>query len=895
MPFTAPTAALLSRRTRRRVRHATRRVVLRIGAWVAARPVSRKIAALPVVAAVGFAAVLAIAVGLGVTTQRHLAALRHERYPALESARQQRDLLEATQAALLDAVSGGDAERLQVADSLARTFTRLVAAAPGGDAAARARRAALARQHAAYYASARRASQALLDAETGDPAHEAIARMVAHHGALRDTLVARVAREGARIEREFDRTGALQTTMWGSVVSATVVALGLLGVLALATTRGIVRPLVAAIGVAERLAAGGARGAGGPAGAARAPVTFPAAGRDEVGQLLRALRVMLAHLRAADAELRAREARFRGLVEQSSDVILVVGPTTDVRYVSDSVVALFGYPPAALLGQPASRLLHPEDAPEALATLAGVLAHPGATVRMRCRVRHADSAWRNVEIAATNRLADPVIDGVVLNVRDVTERAELEAELQRRAFHDALTGLANRALFRDRVEQALGADPREPDLGPAAAVLFLDLDGFKGVNDSLGHEAGDRLLVAVADRLRNATRGIDTVARFGGDEFAILLEQLHAPEDATTVAERITAAMRAPVRLAPGPRAPVPPEGGEARVAEARVGVSIGIAFAEPGLDADALLRNADAAMYHAKAGGKGRHAAFDPALVAAASARVDLEAELARALAGGTPGEAGFALAYQPVVALADGGVRAVEALLRWRHPTRGPMAPAKFIPAAEESGLIVELGRWVLEEACREAATWPAVRGGALVGVTVNVSGRQLREPDFAAQVAAVLAGSGLAPGRLTLEITESVLLGGGPAGVADVPATLERLRALKALGVRLAIDDFGTGYSSLAYLQQFPVDVLKIDKRFVDGVARGATDAALTRTVVALGAMLELKTVAEGVETPEQRRCLTEMGCELGQGYLFARPLAPDALHAFIAEAADATVAV
>ena len=480
------------------------------------------------------------------------------------------------------------------------------------------------------------------------------------------------------------------------------------------------------------------------------------------------------------------------------------------------------------------------------------------------------------------------------------QRRRVEVALGRQALHDALTGLANRALFRDRVEHALARAAREGG-PPRVAVLYLDLDGFKAVNDSLGHAAGDELLRAVAGRLLNATRGCDTVARFGGDEFAVLLESAHTAADAEVVAARIVTAVRAPVVLAgaAGPALrPGTPRDAATRP-EARVGVSVGIAFADPGVNADGLLRHADAAMYRAKGDGKGQYAVFDPALAAAAVARVALERDLAQAVAdlgsarpparGGACAGGAFTLAYQPVVALATGAVVGAEALLRWRHPVRGVVAPSEFIPLAEASGLITELGCWVLAEACRAAATWPAGPDGAVVGVAVNVSGRQLDDPAFPGHVAAALADSGLGAARLTLEITESVLM-------QDTDAALRTLGALKALGVELAVDDFGTGYSSLRYLQQFPVDVLKIDKTFVDGLAgggpRGARDTALARAIVALGQSLTLQTVAEGVEHPEQADQLRAMGCTFGQGYLFARPMDDAALRAlFVAGARTA----
>jgi len=451
------------------------------------------------------------------------------------------------------------------------------------------------------------------------------------------------------------------------------------------------------------------------------------------------------------------------------------------------------------------------------------------------------------------------------------QRRRLEVALSRQALQDGLTGLANRALFRDRVQQALTRLTRTgPSLAgddPRVAVLFLDLDGFKAVNDAMGHHAGDRVLQGVAARLLNATRGIDTVARFGGDEFAVLVENARGLADVNIVAERILTALRSPIVVGGG-------TSGAAR-REARVGASIGIALADLGVNADALLAQADAAMYQAKSEGKGRHVVFHPALVAAAAELLALESDLSLAMANGE-----FTLAYQPIVAVGSGMVESVEALLRWHHPTRGLVPPAKFIPLAETSGLIVALGRWVLDEACRAAAAWPRGPTGARIGITVNVSGRQLDDPSLPTYVAEALAASGLPGSQLTLEITESVLM-------RDTEATLTTLRALKELGVRLAIDDFGTGYSSLRYLQQFPVDVLKIDKSFVDGVARGGRDAALGRTIVALAETLGLRTVAEGIEDSAQRERLRVMGCDMGQGYLFARPLDAEALHVLLTE--------
>jgi diguanylate cyclase (GGDEF)-like protein len=416
------------------------------------------------------------------------------------------------------------------------------------------------------------------------------------------------------------------------------------------------------------------------------------------------------------------------------------------------------------------------------------------------------------------------------------------------------------------------------------AVLFIDLDHFKTVNDSLGHGAGDDLLRTVARRLLSTTRGSDTVARLGGDEFAILLEDLAGPEVAAVAAERVLGALATPIVLDADE-----PSGADAagsRTRSVTVGASVGIASAAGADTPDALVRNADLALYAAKGGGRARAVAFTPAMHEAAVARLELEADLRAAIrALGGPRDAagaGLSLVYQPIVDIATERVTGVEALLRWTRPDGRSVSPAAFIPVAEETGLIVPLGRWVLEQACRQAVAWEALGAHAHVAMSVNVSGRQIQEAAFIDEVRAVLDATGIAPRRLVLEITEGVMM-------RDAAQTLARLRALKALGVRIAVDDFGTGYSSLGYLRQFPVDVLKIDKSFVDGVGHGGDESVLATAIVSLGTALALMTVAEGVEDEAQLARLRELGCARGQGYLFARPMPPDAVAERLAGAA------
>ena len=447
------------------------------------------------------------------------------------------------------------------------------------------------------------------------------------------------------------------------------------------------------------------------------------------------------------------------------------------------------------------------------------------------------------------------VDRTLDNVRQLRE---LNNQLTHQAFHDPLTNLANRARLTDRVEHALDRAAR---LNQNVVVLFVDLDNFKAVNDSLGHAAGDQLLISVTERLRTCLRAVDTAARLAGDEFAVLLEEVEEPGDAIHVAERILQTLQVPFGLSDK---------------EVFVNASIGIAFSHPGrTNADELLRNADVAMYAAKEAGKGRYEVFEARLHAAVLSRLALEADLRTAVERNE-----LVVHYQPTVRLDNGELTGFEALVRWNHPTRGMVPPSEFIASAETSGLIVPIGRWVLGEACQQLRQWQLAHPGRDLSVSVNLSARQLQEPTLVDEVADVLAWAGIAPCSLVLEITESVL-------VQDADLTVQRLRALKALGIRLAIDDFGTGYSSLSYLRRFPVDILKIDRSFVSGVGDGSQDSVLTEAIVMLARTLQLKVVAERIEQPAQLAFLRELGCDLGQGYYFARPLPVDQMQGYMDE--------
>ena len=566
--------------------------------------------------------------------------------------------------------------------------------------------------------------------------------------------------------------------------------------------------------------------------------------------------------KATEQQLASSEARFRALVQSSSDVVAVLADNGCFSYLSPAVTEMLGYDPEELVGTPAVALIPPSNVADFAATypeLSQRKLPDGdlSTRRVEAQLHHRSGELRTVDITVTDMRADPAVGGIVLNARDITVRKALEADLRFQALHDTLTGLANRTMFTQQTAAALRDFTDDRTVG----ALFIDLDDFKTVNDSLGHAVGDQLLQEVSSRLVTSLSTDDLAARLGGDEFAVLVVDATDEAGVVSLAESVLAIVAQPYRI---------------QGREIRVTASIGIAFAnEEAVDAEVLLRSADVAMYLAKDRGKNRYAVFESHMHTSVFERLELKADLVRAIDDGQ-----LRCFYQPIVSLQTGRITGVEALVRWEHPTRGLLSPDAFIPLAEDTGLIVPLGKWVLREACQQLRTWQLkLPPQSTLSMSVNLSVRQLAHDQIVRDVRNAVEDAALDPSTVTMEITETTLM-------HDTEVTRHRLDELRRIGVSLAVDDFGTGYSSLQYVQKFPIDVIKIDRSFVVGLGTNPGDSAVVQSMIELSQRLGVHTVAEGIDRPEQVTLLQSLGADLGQGYLFSKPVPASGIDALLA---------
>ncbi len=541
----------------------------------------------------------------------------------------------------------------------------------------------------------------------------------------------------------------------------------------------------------------------------------------------------------AEAQLMRSESRFRLMVQNSSDVVAIVDEDGIITYVSPSVERMLGFSPIEVLGRNIFELLSVAEADRVRALTEAEL--DGASVEVR--IQGATGMVHNLEVSITDLTGQPAVDGIVLNIRDVTDRKLLEDDLRHQSLHDDLTGLANRVMFTERVSDALATRGSSAE---TLGVVFIDLDDFKLINDSLGHDVGDEALVAVAQRIQQCLRLSDLASRLGADEFAVLLSGVYGESEIIEVVERLRAAVAEPLQL-------------ESQVLH--LAASIGIATdTDSSHSAEELLRSADLAVHQAKQSGKDRVEVFVEEMHSSAFAELELKSALVRAVEQGE-----FLLHYQPIVDMATGRMRGVEALIRWEDPERGLVSPAAFIPAAESTGLIREIGLWVVEQAAHDLAGWHAL--GHEIYASVNVSGRQLDDQDFVGQITKRVVDADVSPSSIVIELTESLLAHGD-----DVVTTFSRLHER---GFRLALDDFGTGFSALQYLQQFAIDLIKIDRSFV--VSMGQTgNTGVVQAILDVARNVNASTIAEGIEDTNEQRMLRDLGVELGQGYYFSRPV-------------------
>lgn len=559
----------------------------------------------------------------------------------------------------------------------------------------------------------------------------------------------------------------------------------------------------------------------------------------------------ITEFRHVSEALESSERRFKALTESAMDIVTVLDEQGVIRYQSPSVKHLLGYEPAEMLGKNQFDLVHRDDAPAMRRDFRALIESGQMQLAAEFRVCNSKGEWRTLESIGKNCLSDPIVNGIIVNTRDITDRKAYQERIQHQAYHDALTGLPNRLLMQDRIAQAIAHAGRD---GTRCVVMFIDIDNFKNINDSMGHDVGDELLCQIAERLSGAVRAQDTIARQGGDEFIVLLDQMEGHQGATRVAQKILDGLRAAFNVA-----------GAAHHVSGSIGIAL---YPEDGQDSATLLRNADTAMFHGKALGKNTYQFFTPQMNIAVKRRAAMETSLRAAVSRGD-----FALAYQPQIDLNTGEIVAVEALVRWISEEGGTMMPGEFIPLAEETGLISDIGYWVLRAACKQAVEWQR-QGHPPRRMAINLSARQLAEKGFLDHLQSTLEETGLAPQWLELEVTETQVMRQGEASVG----LLDRIAQL---GVHLAVDDFGTGYSSLSYLKRLPISKLKIDQSFVRDITVDPNDTAIVVAIINMAKSLDLEITAEGIETAGQLTLLRAKGCSVGQGFYFSVPASSEDL--------------
>jgi len=800
---------------------------------------SQKLVLMPAVAGIAFVLIVAMTYWAGASNSRLTQRIERGQSAGLELGRDLETGLETLQRGLQDAAAVGDAGMLRQTDAARDAFLdRLRSGRDNAELDA----GELSGMESAlwnYYSGARPTTERMIAGETGQRLAFDLEKMRVDYNQLRERVTSFTGRQRAEMREAFATARWTHRRSMTVIAGITLICLIVLATLSYSVTRSLTTQLTEAVRVANDVALD------------RLP-EVRVTSRDEVGRLLLGMQHMVVKVKEREAELRVSEERYALAARGANDGLWDWDVVAGTVHYSRRWKAMLGLSEDEVRPDVEEWLgrVHPDDIDRVRGRITAHL--EGKTHHFECeyRLRGRDGAYRwMLSRAVAVRGEDGQPARMAGSQTDIHKRKQDEQQLLHDAFHDAMTELPNRALFMDRLRNAIRRAKRSEAY--RLAVVFLDVDRFKIVNDSLGHNAGDELLKAIARRLEACLRPGDTVARFGGDEFTMLLEDIGHAGQATKVAERVQMELAVPFRLQ-----------GQEVFATASMGIAYaGSGYARP----EDLLRDADNAMYRAKSLGRARYEVFDSAMHTHAVATLRMEAELRRAIERDE-----LVLHYQPIVALADGRLSGFEALVRWRHPERGLIEPLEFIPMAEETGLIVPLGQWVLGEVCRQIRAWSEhADSPARVPVSANLSSRQFNQPDLVGIVREALAKAGARPDCLRLEVTESAVMESGPAA-------RHVLGELKALGIQLSIDDFGTGYSSLSYLHQFPVDTLKIDQSFVSRLDATSQNLEIVRTIVMLAHNLEMDVIAEGVETQAQAQHLRRLGCEFAQGFLYSRPV-------------------